>query len=838
MKNFIFKLDISETLCSASCAFFVLVLLFLSTMTAKAQSIECGVDISPALSQAWIAEAPNVQAAAQRRSSHPPQIKEVPVRFTVINGNATGYIVSSANINSGLNMLNQAFTPAGLHFFQCGELNEIWDSRIEQSEDIDIFINSFAYTSGAMEVYIKPSSTKSRTAIPCASYQTINPNYTLGCYTHENWMLIVNPGDLDETFVHETGHHLGLLHTFNPNWVYQVPVLPTQIDNPYPVLDPNGQIVPTWLGRELVIRATDNNKVFVNPNFEQSGDGLKDTPADCNTQSPGTGGVSPGCYVSAQSATTCDINASALAYRDYNNDPIYPLPAGSTGILGRNYMSYWQKTCVNQFTQGQLDRIAYFYDTYQSPSYAISQCGNFTDLVELEGSSTGLQNVILRVRHPDDARVCNVTTSPSGKYSGTFHSDQVQIWAYHNGKKSTLKNANDPLKMHYDHTPCEWRRGLSTFDLVLISKHILGVEPLNSGYKIIAADANKSNSVTTFDLIELRKLLLGIYDELPGQEQPWRYIPEFIPQDYATAFNVNPFNINGGSQIIGANYLEQGWQFSATNLPMNKRGWDAIKIGDVNNSWPTEAGCPNENEQVEDSGYKPALFIPAVALVQDQEVSLVFRANSFQNVEAFQLGIKLPADKFEVLGATTGTLPGYLTSESFGIGTLNADAVATLWFDPNGGAQTLSSSSEIFTLVVKAKQPIADISAVLKLDNSILANKFWQTGESSAGLTVTVETPKERSAVQNRTEACEQFTIYPNPFSDFVTGSFLYAGRDKEAQLSVSDLNGRRVMEQKVSLIKGHNDWEISIPQSMPSGVYKMTLSVSGQAWSTKLVKQ
>jgi hypothetical protein len=39
-------------------------------------------------------------------------------------------------------------------------------------------------------------------------------------------------------------------------------------------------------------------------------------------------------------------------------------------------------------------------------------------------------------------------------------------------------------------------------DLVLISKHILGLEPLNSPYKMIAADANKSNSITTFDIVE------------------------------------------------------------------------------------------------------------------------------------------------------------------------------------------------------------------------------------------------------------------------------------------------------------------------------------------------
>ena len=54
--------------------------------------------------------------------------------------------------------------------------------------------------------------------------------------------------------------------------------------------------------------------------------------------------------------------------------------------------------------------------------------------------------------------------------------------------------------------------GVSTLDLLLIQKHILGVQPFNSPYKIIAADINKSNDISSIDLVELRKLILGVYD--------------------------------------------------------------------------------------------------------------------------------------------------------------------------------------------------------------------------------------------------------------------------------------------------------------------------------------
>ena len=50
--------------------------------------------------------------------------------------------------------------------------------------------------------------------------------------------------------------------------------------------------------------------------------------------------------------------------------------------------------------------------------------------------------------------------------------------------------------------------GINAFDLVLISRHTLGLENLGNPYKIIAADVNRNNSVTTFDAVALQKLIL------------------------------------------------------------------------------------------------------------------------------------------------------------------------------------------------------------------------------------------------------------------------------------------------------------------------------------------
>ncbi len=99
----------------------------------------------------------------------------------------------------------------------------------------------------------------------------------------------------------------------------------------------------------------------------------------------------------------------------------FPAPTGLS--LGRNYMSYWHRFCLNEFTPKQIDRVTYYYDTEKAPLYKPDRCGTFTDRVEYRGTNIGLHNVTVRMRHSDDAAKCNITTSQSGDYSGLLATD-------------------------------------------------------------------------------------------------------------------------------------------------------------------------------------------------------------------------------------------------------------------------------------------------------------------------------------------------------------------------------------------------------------------------------
>jgi hypothetical protein len=110
--------------------------------------------------------------------------------------------------------------------------------------------------------------------------------------------------------------------------------------------------------------------------------------------------------------------------------------------------------------------------------------------------------------------------------------------------------------------------GISTLDILLVQRHILGNVQLNSPYKIIAADVNGSQSVSTLDVLLMRALILGNISAFPGGNL-WK----FVASDFVFTNPLSPFPFDSTR--------------SYTNVTIGHTGQDfiGIKLGDVNNSW-------------------------------------------------------------------------------------------------------------------------------------------------------------------------------------------------------------------------------------------------------------
>ncbi|MDX1479542.1 MAG: hypothetical protein R3301_17635, partial [Saprospiraceae bacterium] len=144
----------------------------------------------------------------------------------------------------------------------------------------------------------------------------------------------------------------------------------------------------------------------------------------------------------------------------------------------------------------------------------------------------------------DDSIVASHTTF----FDGIYHLGWSALDTLHDYSIQAFRND--------DH-----RNGVSTLDLVKIQKHLLGIEPLDGPYRRIAADANSNESISAVDLLEIRKVILGVNQEFPDNLS-WRFVPEGF--DFSDP--------------------EHPWPFSESieEIGFTQLNFIGIKIGDVN----------------------------------------------------------------------------------------------------------------------------------------------------------------------------------------------------------------------------------------------------------------
>ncbi len=200
-----------------------------------------------------------------------------------------------------------------------------------------------------------------------------------------------------------------------------------------------------------------------------------------------------------------------------------------------------------------------------------------------------------------------------------------------------------PMASTYSVTPTKDNdplNGVSTYDLVLINKHILGLEPLNSPYKMIAADANSSRSITTFDIVEFRKLILGLYSELPANNS-WR----FVDKAYVFPNPANPFQeIFPETKTIAD---VQASQFADDFV--------SVKIGDVNSN--VAANLNNSDDRsagtvyfdIQDQAVKAGAEIVVQFSTADQLAAYQFTLN-YQGLDVLEVlpGANQTTDNFAI----------------------------------------------------------------------------------------------------------------------------------------------------------------------------------------------
>ncbi|MBL7781793.1 MAG: T9SS type A sorting domain-containing protein, partial [Saprospiraceae bacterium] len=339
---------------------------------------------------------------------------------------------------------------------------------------------------------------------------------------------------------------------------------------------------------------------------------------------------------------------------------------------------------------------------------------------------------------------------------------------------------NDPLN------------GVTTYDLVLISKHILGLEPLTTPYKMIAADANRSGSITTFDIVEFRKLILGIYEELPGNTS-WR----FVEKAYNFPNPANPFQTTFPENM------------SINNLAASYMNADfvGVKVGDVNASVTANAAQAAESRSAGTMVFD--VNAASQSVKAGEEVVVNFKAADKMLGYQFTMNF----DGLEVVEVIPGA---NMTKDNFGV---FADAITT-------SAEGNATDFAVKFRAVKAGQ----LSSMLGVSSRITKAEAYTEGG-------------ERNEVAFRFDGANGpivgtgFELYqnqPNPVVGKTNISFNLP-ESAAATLKITTVEGRVVKVVKGAFAKGLNTVTLNRAE-LESGILFYELSTSNNSAVKKMI--
>ena len=338
--------------------------------------------------------------------------------------------------------------------------------------------------------------------------------------------------------------------------------------------------------------------------------------------------------------------------------------------------------------------------------------------------------------------------------------------------------------------------GITTFDLVLISKHILGITPLASPYKIIAADANRSNSLTTLDIVELRKLILGIYQELPSSDS-WR----FVPNSYVFPNPMNPFQESIPAEISIAGIFSN----------ISNGDFVGIKVGDVNDTAVPHTKAPSDERNagtlhfnISKSGHETL------------QAGEVFEVSFKSETDMLACQFTLNLNGLEVLEILPGS---NVTLEHFGL--FPGDNALTMAWEKGGVAA--------FTLKCKALET-GNLREMLSIGSRITKAEGYQEN---------VLHQVNRFDLALRFPDMGTFALFqnhPNPFVGATEIAFNLP-EASEATLKVFDANGRVLFTQTGNYERGTHTITLEKSALDALGVLYYQLETPTHSAMRKMVK-
>ena len=351
--------------------------------------------------------------------------------------------------------------------------------------------------------------------------------------------------------------------------------------------------------------------------------------------------------------------------------------------------------------------------------------------------------------------------------------------------------------------------GVTTYDLVLISQHILGAQLLDSPYKIIAADANNSGSVTTLDLVNIRRVILNIDSQFSGNTS-WR----FVDMDFVFPNPANPFQTTF-PEVISLN------NFNNDEMAADFVG---VKIGDVNAS-----ATPNNllGSVTRNTNGTLALNVNDAKIAAGDEFTVDFTANDFANILGYQFTLNFDQDAVEFVNVEAGKLN--VNDSNFGLSMTKDGMISTSWNDAS--AITAKDGEVLFSMTFKANTNV-QLSNILSATSNVTRAEAYNSDADLLDVVIEFNT-EEGTVVAGG--AFELFQNVPNPVKDATVISFNLPTASA-ATLTIMDVSGRTLKVLNGDFAQGYNEVTVDRNELKGTGVLYYQLDTPTDTASNKMI--
>ena len=329
--------------------------------------------------------------------------------------------------------------------------------------------------------------------------------------------------------------------------------------------------------------------------------------------------------------------------------------------------------------------------------------------------------------------------------------------------------------------------GVSVADALLIQSHILGKSILNSPYKLIAADVDGSGSVTTLDILYLKRFILGMDSTFKGNRL-WT----FVDSSFKFPNPSNPFPYKDSISIYGLNKL--------TDI---KPTFIGVKLGDVQYDWnPSLFGAAATTSQ------PLSLYYDKIE-TGDNNLKVSVKTKGFNNLAGIQYTLNYNVAEFDFVGIENNNMGiEYATNHSA------EGKIPLIWMSNNGAGKTLEDGTELMELVFKKKGYSDNIE--ISISSNPTTAVAWDVNLKKVAINQLIA-----KAITNT----EEFAIYPNPSNGNIQIKW-QVSNNKSVTLKLFNSMGKLLTQQTLMASSGViTTLDLCKKIKLPSGTYYLKAS-------------